>query len=289
MSAPTNTTSQILQETIELQLTELTDIYPEARDWIDQYEAIHALANSSPSSTSVSQKVTQSLLSEKSAAEYIQQISHEEYFVVIEKLTEIMHTNATQVSPEELLYIEQQLSDLLGFSVTTELDGYRLQSNSGTIGAGQHLKRHPNDHLDQHSAVKEAGLSPYRSAYGWLSSQSPVDELTELREQFWVGVPVSASTNTFQDIQGTIQWFKYRKVLVINPSSQSFVVACIADRLVDTPSRQFLGSPELIRSLNCWNPGSFGKVLIFFVEDESNQIPLGPVPLAFSTMNGMQQ
>jgi hypothetical protein len=73
-------------------------------------------------------------------------------------------------------------------------------------------------------------------------------------------------------------WYKYRKVLVINPANGTTVVADVADSgPADFTGKQFGGSPEVMAHLGLNTGPQKGAVVLFFVNDPNNEIPLGPV------------
>ena len=73
------------------------------------------------------------------------------------------------------------------------------------------------------------------------------------------------------------EWYKYRKVLIVNTDNGNAVVAAIADSgPAAWTGKHFGGSPEVMEYLG--GPRyKKGPVLIFFVDDPENKIPLGPV------------
>ena len=74
------------------------------------------------------------------------------------------------------------------------------------------------------------------------------------------------------------KWYKYKKVIVINPFDSIAVVCAVGAIGPSIPIRyQFGASPEVIREGKLWSTRSKGKVLVLFVDDPQNQVPLGPV------------
>jgi hypothetical protein len=72
-------------------------------------------------------------------------------------------------------------------------------------------------------------------------------------------------------------WYKFRKVLIVNTMNGNAVVADIADAgPAAWTGKQFGGSPEVMNYLG--GPRyKKGPVVLFFVDDPKNQVPLGPV------------
>ena len=48
--------------------------------------------------------------------------------------------------------------------------------------------------------------------------------------------------------------------------------------------KQFGGSPEVIREGKVWSPKSKGKIILWFVDDPEDKIPLGPIDLSWENL-----
>ena len=72
-------------------------------------------------------------------------------------------------------------------------------------------------------------------------------------------------------------WYKYRRVFIVNTENGRAVVAAIADSgPAAWTGKHFGGSPEVMDYLG--GPRyKKGPVVLFFVDDPENKIPLGPV------------
>jgi hypothetical protein len=158
------------------------------------------------------------------------------------------------------------------------------------MGAEQHLLRFPGDELAAHDAYLEAGIAPNRGTFGWFTQNGQLTPESILREKYYFAVQLMYLPEWGQDYQKLKPWYKFRKMIVINPAEQVAVVGVVADA---GPSmwvkKQFGGSPEVIREGSIWSPNSKGKVMILFVDDEENHVPLGPISLDFQTMLARNQ
>jgi hypothetical protein len=72
------------------------------------------------------------------------------------------------------------------------------------------------------------------------------------------------------------EWYRYRKILILNTQNGNAVVADIADAgPAAWTGKQFGASPEVMDALG--GPAyTKGKVIILFVDDPNGSIPLGP-------------
>jgi hypothetical protein len=182
------------------------------------------------------------------------------------------------------LYLEQQLSDLLGFNVSAELDGNRLNHSIGIMGGEQHLKRFAGDTLEQHDAYIESGIAPNRGAFGWFTEQGQLSPEAIQREKYYFAVQTLYLPNWNSDHRHLKEWYKFRKMVMINPADKVAVVGVVGDA---GPAlwvkKQFGGSPEVIREGKVWSPNARGRVMLLFVDDPENRIPLGPINLDFES------
>lgn len=173
----------------------------------------------------------------------------------------------------------------LGITTAFELEGQRLNHSLGFIGYEQHLKRFPGDSLRLHDQYQSAGIAPGLGAWGYFASSSA--ELTkelELTEKYYTVVQTLYLPTWEKDIKFLRDWYKYRKVLIVNLKTGVAVVAAIADSgPAQWTGKQFGGSPEVMNLLG-YGTSHKGKVLLLFVDDPDNKVPLGPVkaPLSLS-------
>ncbi|HEX9817392.1 MAG TPA: hypothetical protein VGA89_00630 [Patescibacteria group bacterium] len=216
-------------------------------------------------------------------AQVISKITQEEYQEVVAKMTGFANRVPGHLAKEEELYLEQQLADLLKFEVTAELDGQRLNHSIGVMGGEQHLMRFPNDTIDQHTAYQEAGIAPNRGAFGWFTEGGQLTDEAILREKYYFAVQLMYLPGWSQQYQTLKPWYKFRKMIVINPAEEVAVVGVVGDAgPAMWVKKQFGGSPEVIREGKIWSPKTHGKVLLFFVADPENKVPLGPFNLKWS-------
>lgn len=192
----------------------------------------------------------------------------EEYENTLKKLQDLVILPPSRVDPESSLYLEQQISELTGIEITAELDGYRLPYQMGVIKSLPHIKRHPTDALAAHQHVLEAGFREKRNSYGW-SYETP--------EEYSLSLPLHTFPIPPDGRVAARKWYKFRKMLVINPIERKAVIAAVTDTQFSAVQKyQFGGSPELIRDLQAWSPSTLGHVLIFFLA-KTNTHPYGPV------------
>lgn len=255
-----------------------------ARDTSQQILAGIAMAGQVAMNSPMISTVADNQVLDEKSRQVALDISEQEHQEVIAKLSSYVNSPAGHLERETELYLEQQLSEILGFKVRTQLEGQRLNHSIGIMGSEQHLLRFPGDKLEEHDAFREAGIAPNRGAFGWFTENGQLTEDSILREKYYFAVQLMYLPDWNQNHQELKPWYKFRKMIVINPVEKMAVVAVVADAgPAMWVKKQFGGSPEVIREGKIWSPNSKGKVMLLFVDDSENQIPLGPISLDFQT------
>ncbi len=213
------------------------------------------------------------------------EISEQEHQEIIAKLNSYVNSPAGHLERETELYLEQQLSEIFGFKVRAELDGKKLNHSIGVMGSEQHLFRFPGDSLKDHDAYIEAGIAPNRGAFGWFTENGQLTSKSIQMEKYYFAAQLMYIPEWNEHYEELKPWYKFRKMIVINPAEQVAVVGVIGDAgPAMWVKKQFGGSPEVIREGKIWSPNSKGKVMLLFVDDEEDQVPLGPISLDFKTI-----
>lgn len=231
-------------------------------------EALFALAKQNYQNLIEGYPAWQELLAAPEAPLYVNkknplasEITAEERLAVFEKLR-LLFDNANLLRDLEMrLYLEQQLSDLCGLQVVSELEGFKLPNTTVKVQAGSHQLRKFADQLNQHLEINEALIDDKRSHFGWLNDN-------EQNEQFGIGLPLFLLEEWQKNYQKTWAWFKYRKLLLINPWKNLMAVASVTSIAPKHLQRyQAISNPELSRQTQLWFPGSFGKACLFLIEN----------------------
>ena len=194
-----------------------------------------------------------------------------------------------EVRPLELSE-EKGITDILsrnfGFKVTSELGGIRLDRNYGLIGGEQHLYRYPGDNIYQHGDTSldwakygSAGIAPSLGAWGYFaSSKQAFSAIDKLREKYYLAIQTFKVSGYAENVDKYRDFFKFRKMLVLNPKTGQAVVADIADvGPSEWTGKHLGGSPEVMDILGLADGPRKGAVLYFFIDDPKDEVPLGPI------------
>ena len=206
-----------------------------------------------------------------------------------EKLKASVPEDVRSLTPEE----EQKISDLLsaqfGMEVRASIDGKRLNRTYGLIGGEQHLYRFPGDTLYKHTdnasewaMYGPAGIAPGLGAWGYFApSEVALREKDKQREDYYLAVQTFLSPGFAENVKEYRDFFKYRKMLVVNPKTGQSVVADIADAgPAQWTGKHLGGSPEVMHFLGLAQGPRKGAVLYFFIDDLNDTIPLGPLRIS---------
>lgn len=185
---------------------------------------------------------------------------------------------------------EKDITDLLsrnfGFNVRSEIDGIKLNRNYGLIGGEQHLYRYPGDNLYAHATSASdwanyggAGMAPGLGAWGYFApSQQEFKEIDKERERYYLAIQTFLVPGFAENFGKYRDFFKFRKMLVVNPKTGQAVVAVIGDAgPAEFTGKHLGGSPEVMDILGLAGGPRKGPVLYFFIDDPENKVPLGPV------------
>ena len=205
---------------------------------------------------------------------------------LVADLAKILPNKVRVLTNEE----EQKISDILsrafGLKVAAELEEKRLNRSYGFIGSEQHLTRYSGDTLNTHfdsdeerKSYWQLGMAPGLGAWKYFASSR--EELTDLdkdREKYYIAVQTFLSKDFNKRFAEYRDFYKYRKILVVNPSNGQAIVADIADAGPSEWTGKHLGgSPEVMHYLERFDGSLKGPVLYFFLDDPDDKIKLGPV------------
>lgn len=194
-------------------------------------------------------------------------------------LRAILPSDPRPLTADEEDAVEKLIRLSWNIPVKARLDGEHLNTTYGYIGAEQHLPRYPGDTMEEKDAYREAGITPRRGAWGYFASSKAqmTADLYE-KEKYYVAVQTLYLPDWEQRLSYLRQWYKYRKVLVMNPKNGKTVVAVIADAgPAKFTGKSFGGSPEVMHYLESKDGAQKGPVLVLFIDDPEDKIPLGPV------------
>lgn len=201
-----------------------------------------------------------------------------------QKLANIVPKEDRKLTTEEDQQLSALLTEQFGFKVTSELQGIRLNRTYGVIGGEQHLYRFPGDNVYKHAdnisdwaMYGDAGVAPGLGAWGYFAqSEDKMTEQDRLRERYYIAVQTFLAPGFSERTVQYRDFFKYRKMLVVNTITGQSVVTDIADAGPSEFTGKHLGgSPEVMHFLGLGGGPRKGPVLYYFIEDPS--IPLGPV------------
>lgn len=192
------------------------------------------------------------------------------------------------LEPNEESEITEILSRNFGFKVTASVDNIRLNRNYGLIGGEQHLYRYPGDNLYAHADNAQewakyggAGIAPSLGAWGYFSqTREEFGEVDKQREKYYLAIQTFLTPGFAENVAKYRDFFKYRKMLVVNTKGGQAVVCVIGDAGPASWTGKHLGgSPEVMDAVGLSTGPRKGVVLYFFIDDPEGKIPLGPVKI----------
>lgn len=200
--------------------------------------------------------------------------------LLVDTLNSVLPKETRPLDRAEEKFLEQLFQNILGVKTRATLEGEHLNTTYGRIGAEQHLRRYPGDVLINHGSgdVLTEGIAPGLGAWGYFaptkSAFTPQLEETER----WYSVVQTLYLPDWNTRQPYLRdWYKHRKVLIVNTDNGNAVITAIADSgPAAWTGKHYGGSPEVMDYLG--GPRyKKGPVILFFVDDPENNVPLGPV------------
>ena len=204
------------------------------------------------------------------------------------ELLDKLPRDVQKLSKEEDAIVERLIKKDLNIDVKAEIDNKRLNRTFGVIGGEQHLYRYPGDTVHNHARNAQdwamyggSGIAPGLGAYGYFtSSKETMTEEIENRERYYLAVQTFLSPGFAERVGEYRDFYRFRKMLVINPKTGQAVVAVIGDAgPAEWTGKHLGGSPEVMHELGLAGGPRKGPVLYYFVDDPDNKVPLGPVKL----------
>src|SRR3989338_3977313 len=113
----------------------------------------------------------------------------------LDELSNILPKQVNPLSPEDEQNIVETLLKYFNIPIKAELEGKRMNTNYGIIGAEQHLMRYPGDIMANHftsapeGRFTSSGIAPGRGAWGYFASSR--GEMTQQdidRERYYIAV-----------------------------------------------------------------------------------------------------
>ncbi len=204
--------------------------------------------------------------------------------VFAKKIRDII-SNKSKLSPEDEKALGQIISEHFGVNASAELEGNRLNVSYGLIGGEQHLPRFPGDTAPSHYTEGEdiypalSGITPGRGAWGYFApSKALLTDDLKTKEQYYLVGQTFLAPGWGARTRELYDWFKYRKMIVINTNTGQACVGELGDSGPATwTGKSFGGSPEVMIHLGYSTGSRKGPVVMFFLNDTENQVSLGKI------------
>jgi hypothetical protein len=200
--------------------------------------------------------------------------------LLVNTLGSVLPKRPRPLTRQEEKFLEQIFANIVGVKTRATLEGEHLNTTYGYIGAEQHLRRYPGDTLSQHGKgeMLKEGMAPGLGAWRYFAySKKDMTPYLEEVEKWYAVVQTLYLPDWNTRTKYLREWYKYRKVLIVDVDNGRAVVASVADSgPAAWTGKHFGGSPEVMHYLG-GSRYKKGRVVLFFVDDTENKIPLGPV------------
>ena len=215
----------------------------------------------------------------------IPDLTNQQGFLV--DLATVVPSDVRELNSSEEASIAAILTQHTGIKVTPELQGIRLNRTYGYIGKEQHLARYPGDTIENHidnpedgAKVISDGMAPGLGGWGYFTTHGQFTPEDAQHEKYYIAVQTFLAPGWSENVRKYSDFFKWRKMLLVNPQNGKTLVADIGDAgPAPWTGKQLGGSPEVMQYLERVDGSQKGPVLYFFIDDPENKIPLGPVTI----------
>ena len=207
---------------------------------------------------------------------------------LIYDLKNVLPSEVRPLNLEEEQKVMEVLDRTFGMSVKAEMSGIRLNTQYGFIGQEQHLARFPGDNIYSHFDTPEDqqrylkyGMAPGLSAWRYFAdSKETMTKEDSDREKYYIAVQTFLAPGFNENRSRYVEFFKYRKMLVVNPENGKAMIVDVADAgPAEWTGKHLGGSPEVMSYLERYDGSQKGPVLYFFIDDPEDKLKLGPINL----------
>lgn len=190
--------------------------------------------------------------------------------ILLTGLKEFLPEKVQPLTRSQEKNLEKVFQETIKVPVRATLEGEHLNTTYGIIALEQHLMRYPGDNVSY--------MAPGKGAWGYFAPSKSQLTTDLIEKEKWYAVVQTLYLPDWKSRLAYLRdWYKYRKILIVNTSNGNAVVADIADAgPAAWTGKHFGGSPEVMEALG-GKKYRKGAVIIFFVDDPNNTVPLGPV------------
>ena len=188
-----------------------------------------------------------------------------------DRLKQVLPEKVGPLTDDQESQITDLLHDVFGIHALGGMEGNHLNQTYGLIGAEQHLMRYPGDVVEN--------MAPGKGAWGYFaySKAELTPDLIE-KEKYYVAVQTLYLPDWNTRLPYLRDWYKHRKVILVNPKNGKAITAVVGDSgPAAWTGKHFGGSPEVMDYLVMKDGKQKGPVVLFFVDDPENKVPLGPL------------
>lgn len=196
--------------------------------------------------------------------------------------------NLPKMDPREEKLVGKLIERSTGVPAVPTLEGEHLNTVYGYIGYEQHLMRYPGDSLAKHDEFQSAGIAPGLGGFGYFTQERKITSESVLREKYYVVAQLMYLPDWGKRTRYLANWYKWRKMIVVNVDTGSAAVGVMGDAgPAAWTGKHFGASPEI---MNILGGPRFrkGRVLMYFVDDPQNKIPLGRVSPDLEKLNTLE-
>src|SRR3989338_11518935 len=119
-------------------------------------------------------------------------------------------------------------------------------------------------------------MAPGRGAWVYfVDSAETLTSADKQSEKYYIAAQTFLAPGWLERTHKLYDFFKYRKMIVVNPDNGKAIVVVIGDAgPAEFTGKHLGGSPEVMNYLERVDGAGRGPVLYFFIDDPNDKIPL---------------
>lgn len=206
-----------------------------------------------------------------------------------DRINKVAPGNSSNLTADQSAAVTQVIQETFGITATTQLEGVSLQKTRGDVWGEQHLPRYRGDTIDNFfknpitgevadPTANLTGMVPGLPSWGYFAqSKASMTKLDVDREQWYIAAQTFLAPGWQENTNKLYNFFKYRKMIMINQDAGMAVVVDIADAGPSPYTGRTFGANNPVLIGLGLGQKRHGQVMVLFVDDPGDTIPLGPL------------
>jgi hypothetical protein len=206
-----------------------------------------------------------------------------------DQLSKATSSSGHTLTAEEEAKVAAVVQANFGIKAVSELEGVTLNHQRGIVAGEQHLPLYPGDSIGNFyknritgqladPTAHLTGMVPGLPSWGYFTNSAKTVTKQDVdREQWYIAAQTFLAPGFRENPNKLYNFFKYRKMIMINPDTGMAVVVDIGDAGPSPSTGRSFGANNPVLMATGLGRQRTGQVMVLFVDDPTDSIPLGPL------------